>query len=289
MVRIFFRLFNLFNSLFNYFLTSRFKIISTLIYIPCLYLFSWTITQTLQVFKFDKESLTIIAEVLTVILFLILIPKWFRTRWGIRKSFTKIGLKNTNKKVSSIIYLLRGFKYALLLIILILSPIFINGWYAWQPESSIMTIPNATLLGLVYGLGEEIFFRGWLQEELIIQLGSKLGIVIQSLIFSLVHIISSGYQDILLTFGLFILGIILSIRKLNDKGSIWGCAGLHGGLVGLWFIATSLLSISSDAPSWIVGLDKTNLNPIGGLYGITLMVVLLIFFKRNQLSNSFFK
>ena len=229
------------------------------------------------------------AEVLTVILFLILIPKWFRTRWGIGKSFTKIGLKNTNKKVSSISYLFRGFKYALLLIILILSPIFINGWYAWQPESSIMTIPNAILLGLVYGLGEEIFFRGWLQEELIIQLGSKLGIIIQSLIFSLVHIISSGYQDILLTFGLFILGIILSIRKLNDKGSIWGCAGLHGGLVGLWFMATSWISISSNAPSWIVGLEKTNLNPIGGLYGITLMIVLLIFFKRNQLSNSYFK
>ena len=284
MNRIFFRLFNLFNSLFNYFLTSRFKIISTLIYIPCLYLFSWIITQPLQIFKFDKESLYNLAEILTVILFLILIPKWFRTRWGIRKSFTKIGLKSSNKKVSSISYLFKGFQYALLLIILILSPIFINGWYAWQPELSIMTIPNAILLGLVYGLGEEIFFRGWLQEEFIIQLGPKLGIVFQSLIFSLLH----GYQDIWLTFGLFILGIMLSMRKLNDKGSIWGCAGLHGGLVGLWFIATSIFSISSDAPSWIVGLDKTNLNPIGGLYGITLMIVLLIFFKRNQLSKSYF-
>ena len=79
--------------------------------------------------------------------------------------------------------------------------------------------------------------------------------------------------------GLFLLGILLSLIKLNDNNSLWGCIGLHGGLVGLWFISNNgLLSISKDSPKWLVGPGIINTNPLGGIFGISLMIIFCIFY-----------
>ena len=76
--------------------------------------------------------------------------------------------------------------------------------------------------------------------------------------------------------GLFFLGILLSLIKLKDNNSLWGCIGLHGGLVGLWFITNNgLLDISKDYPKWIFGPG----NPLGGILGIFIMLV--VFRKQN--------
>ncbi len=273
---------NLFKFLFFYLLTSKYKIFTTFIYVPFLYLTSWIIIQPLRITNINKEYLSNIIEILTIILFFILISKWFHTRWGIRKGWYLIGIKTNNKKVKSITYFLKGVLQGSILVTLIIMPILINDWYEWQNRLSIFAVLNAILLSLTYGLGEEIFFRGWLQEELKIQLGIKLAVIIQSLIFSLVH----GFQNIGLTIGLFLLGILLSTNKIKDKGSIWGCVGIHGGLVGIWFLITSMLSINENAPSWIVGLDKTNINPLGGFYGIILMIGLITFINNSRLDNS---
>ena len=62
--------------------------------------------------------------------------------------------------------------------------------------------------------------------------------------------------------------------RLKDNNSLWGCIGLHGGLVGLWFITNNgLLFISKDSPKWLVGPGQLNTNPLGGLYGISLMII----------------
>ena len=55
---------------------------------------------------------------------------------------------------------------------------------------------------------------------------------------------------------------------------MWGCIGLHGGLVGLWFLTNNgLLEISEDAPQWLVGPGTSNTNPLGGIFGISLMTI----------------
>ena len=77
----------------------------------------------------------------------------------------------------------------------------------------------------------------------------KKAILGQALIFSIVHI---GFdlpflQMLSILSGLFLLGILLSLIRLKDKNSLWGCIGLHGGLVGLWFITNNgLLEISKN-------------------------------------------
>ena len=85
--------------------------------------------------------------------------------------------------------------------------------------------------------------------------------------------------------GLFLLGILLYLRKLNDNYCIWGCVGLHGGLVGIWFLLRNgLLEISEDAPSWIIGPGNLNPNPLGGFYGISilLMFCMITFLNRTK-------
>ena len=78
--------------------------------------------------------------------------------------------------------------------------------------------------------------------------------------------------------GLFLLGISLSLIRLKDKNSLWGCIGLHGGLVGLWFITNNgLLDISKDTPKWLVGPGTINTNPLGGIVGISLMIIFCFF------------
>ena len=60
---------------------------------------------------------------------------------------------------------------------------------------------------------------------------------------------------------------------------MWGCIGLHGGLVGLWFISNNgLLLISKDSPKWLVGPGTINTNPLGGIFGISLMIIFCIFY-----------
>ena len=86
-------------------------------------------------------------------------------------------------------------------------------------------------------------------------------------------------------FGLFLLGILLSQIRIKDDNCLWGCAGLHGGLVGIWFLINhGLIEISKDAPMWLVGPGNINTNPLGGFLGILLLLffcfLFLVKFKK---------
>ena len=143
---------------------------------------------------------------------------------------------------------------------------------------------NGILLLIGVGLAEELIFRGWLLEELKNQYGLKNAIIAQALVFSIVHI---GFdlpfwQMISILTGLFLLGILLALVRLRDNSSLWGCIGLHGGLVGLWFLTNNgLLEISEDAPKWLVGPGTLNTNPLGGIFGISLMIIFCFFYLQS--------
>ena len=97
------------------------------------------------------------------------------------------------------------------------------------------------------------------------------------------------WQMISILFGLFLLGILLTFIRLKYHNSLWGCAGLHGGLVGIWFLLNNgLVEISIEAPIWLVGPGSIQTNPLGGLYGISLLIISCIFFYL-KLKNQTFK
>ena len=151
----------------------------------------------------------------------------------------------------------------------------------WNGFISLEIFLNALLLIVGVGFAEELIFRGWLLEELKKQFGLKKAIIAQALIFSIVHIGFNlpFWEMISILTGLFLLGILLSLVRLKDKNSLWGSIGLHGGLVGLWFLVNNgLLDISTKSPKWLVGPGNINTNPLGGIFGISLIIIFCLFY-----------
>ena len=173
---------------------------------------------------------------------------------------------------------------------LILIPIFINQWGNWLGRLSPEILLNSLLLIFGVGFAEELVFRGWLFEELKNLYGFKKALIFQALVYSIVHIgfDMPFWQMTSILFGLFLLGILLSLMRIKDNNSIWGCAGLHGGLVGIWFLMNNgLMEISKNSPIWLVGPGNINTNPLGGIYGITLLMILILYFSIKYKKKDF--
>ena len=252
------------------------KLLSTIIFIPFLYILGWILAAPLLLLGLDKEILSLVGTIFTFLIFVFSLPTWFHIRWGFKNAWKLLGVSNFEGNRKFIFYFIRGFLLSTILISLILFPIITAQWGTWVGTLSIEIILNAIFLIIGIGFAEELIFRGWLLEELKKQFGLKKAIILQASLFSIVHI---GFdlpfwQMISILTGLFLLGILLCLIRLKDKNSLWGCIGLHGGLVGLWFITNNgLLEISKNSPKWLVGPGTVNTNPLGGIFGISLMVI----------------
>tara|TARA_S200000501_G_scaffold294316_1_gene280053 strand:+ start:898 stop:1692 length:795 start_codon:yes stop_codon:yes gene_type:complete len=245
---------------------------------PFLYLFGWLLAIPFLLIGVGEDKISLIGTIFTFLLFVISMPKWFEIRWGLKDTWILLGISKIDKKGKRFFYFLKGLLYSIILLSLILIPIIGNEWGSWLGRLSPVILLNAILLIIGVGFAEELIFRGWLLEELKNQYGFKKALIFQALIFSIVHIGFNipFWQMISILFGLFLLGIVLTLIRLKDNNSLWGCAGLHGGLVGIWFLLNNgLIEISKDAPIWLVGPGSENTNPLGGFYGITLLIMII--------------
>ena len=262
------------------------KILSTILFIPLLYLLGWILANPLIIFGVGKEHISLIGTIFTFLLFAISMPKWFEIRWGFNNPWILLGINKIHEEENRFFYFLKGLLYSIILLTLITVPIISQQWGDWLGILSPEIFLNSLLLIFGVGFAEELVFRGWLLEELSKHYGFKKALIFQAIIYSIVHI---GFdmpiwQMISSLTGLFLLGILLSLMRIKDNNSLWGCVGLHGGLVGIWFLINNgLIEISKDAPIWLVGPGNINTNPLGGIYGITLLLILLFFnFFKNK-------
>tara|TARA_B100000886_G_scaffold49947_1_gene30781 strand:+ start:1884 stop:2753 length:870 start_codon:yes stop_codon:yes gene_type:complete len=258
------------------------KLFSSIIFIPVLYFFGWLLTKPIHLLFGNKEDLSLLGTIFTFLIFIFSLPKWFEIRWGLKNTWKLLGVKKINRKRDLIFYFLKGFLLSVVLIFLILFTIISSQLGYWMGEISKDIIINAIFLMIGVGFAEELIFRGWLLEEFKNQFGLKKAIISQALIFSVVHIGLDlpSWEMISILTGLFLLGILLSLIRLKDNNSLWGCVGLHGGLVGLWFLTNNgFLFISKDAPKWLVGPGNINTNPVGGLFGISLIIIFCFFYS----------
>ena len=267
------------------------KIFSTILFIPLLYLLGWLLASPLLAIGVEKAQISLIGTVFTFILFIISMPKWFEIRWGLQNTWIILGINKVEKEGNRLSYFLKGLLYSIILLSLILIPIISNEWGNWLGMFSYKVLWNCLLLIVGIGFAEELVFRGWLLEELKIQYGFKKAIILQALIFSIAHVGFNlpFWQMLSILLGLFLLGILLSLLRIKDNNSLWGCAGLHGGLVGIWFLTNNgLFDISKEAPGWLVGYGIANTNPLGGFYGISLLLFSCIFYIL-KFKNQIFK
>ena len=276
------------NTYLNLFISSP-KLFSTIIFIPTLYVCGWVLASPILLLDLEEESISLLGTIFTFLLFVISLPKWFEIRWGTKNTWQLLGIKKFKRDRNFIFYFLRGFLLSAFLLSLIIIPIIATKWGYWLGRLSPEVFINSIFLVFGVGFAEELIFRGWLIEELKNQFGLKKAIVGQAIIFSIVHIgfDLALWEMISILTGLFFLGILLGLIRLKDNNYLWGCIGLHGGLVGLWFITNNgLIAISKDSPKFLIGPGITNTNPLGGIFGIALMILFcflyLISFKKKN-------
>ena len=266
------------NTLLKKILIIRPIILPIIIFIPSIYLLGWILATPFFIIGYGNEKISLIGTIITFLLFVISMPKWFEIRWKLNNIWILLGINKIEKQEKRFLYFFKGFLYSIILFSLLLIPIIRSEWGNWLGRVSPELLLNSLFLIIGVGFAEELIFRGWLLEEFKNQYGFKKAIILQAFVFSIAHI---GFdipfwQMICILFGLFLLGILLSLVRIKDDNSLWGCAGLHGGLVGIWFIINNgLIEFSGDTPIWLVGPGNINTNPLGGFYGITLLILMI--------------
>ena len=258
--------------------------IPTLTLFLFLYPTGWFISHFLYLFNRDisYNHLSIVGTIITFTLFLFVLPSWGRIRWKTNHLWVSIGL-DFKHKLTALKVFFSGFVFSVFLLFILLLFFFFCGWIVRVDYIKLTELLNAILLIVGIVFAEEIVFRGWLMEEMVLLFGLRRGMIFQSTIFSLAHYRSDIGLLALIPFltGLFLFGIVLTLRRTIDRGSLWGCIGLHGGLVGIWYLFDSgMVTFSIDTPYFLLGPSKNMINPIGSAIGITILLI-TIFFQRR--------
>ena len=227
-----------------------------------------------------NSNVSLVGTLLSFLLFLAVMPRWAERRWQRKQCWVVLGILPSDREAWKVpvVALLRGLVMAAGLLGLLALPILIYGWGTWRGDWNLTTTLNALSLCFGVGIAEEIIFRGWLWKELQ-KLNSRFSAIVgQAFLFSVVHTrFNLGVMPMLgLLTGLFLLGITLAIQRNCDQGSLWGSIGIHGGLVGGWFLLTNGLLDLSEAPALLVGYPVEQPNPLSGLISITALTLLLI-------------
>jgi len=90
-----------------------------------------------------------------------------------------------------------------------------------RPIFSNCKLIDLAFISLLAGLGEELFFRGWLQRLLTDKLGLWLGLMLASLIFGFMHSISKEYVLYAALTGVY-LGLIYQV-----SGNLYIVIAIH--------------------------------------------------------------
>lgn len=212
-----------------------------------------------------------------VLALLLSLPWRLRRTWGSEHPWRSLGVEAPAAAVAKA--LVRGLLKAAGLLALVVLGLAALGQLRWQPELNAGLLLNGVALGLGVGFAEELLFRGWLLGELSLLLGAQRALGLQAVLFSLVHTRFTLPLGPLLALlgGLLLLGLALGLQRRADGGVLWGAVGLHGGLVGGWFVLQNgLVAVNPTAPAWLMGPA----NPIGGVLGWLGLALLLLVRRR---------
>ena len=238
----------------------------TLLYVPVLYGLGWLIARPLALLfpLWRPDQVDLAGVVVSLLLLLLTLPWRLRRAWGVAQPWQCLGV--TSSPSAGLRAFGGGLLKATALLLGVVVVLLVSGQSQWQGQLTGGQALNAIALLLGVGFAEELLFRGWLWGELELQGGPQRAMVLQAVCFALVH---PWYQlppleAITLLPGLVLLGLALGLQRRADAGVLWGCIGLHGGLVGGWFaLQSGLISIPAANPVWLLNTA----NPIGGLVG----------------------
>lgn len=240
-------------------------------------------------------SLTILAMSFLFINFLGLIQFWARRVHHQPNPLQHYGLEFSQRSVKEFC---GGGAIGILSLLGLLLTETAFGWITWQFPN--LTLGQISLEGLLMALGvgfaEELFFRGWLLDELERDYVARRALWINAIVFAILHFLKP-LPEVLRTFPQFPALVILGLALVWAKRSCgdWQqgkhrdrlalAIGLHTGLVWSYYMVNvgKLVQYADRIPAWVTGIDK---NPLAGAIGLIFLSLLALgmrwFAKRNQ-------
>jgi len=264
--------------------------LTTVLYVPLLYGAGWLLSRPLAQLApgWRPDQVNLAGAGIALLLLLFSLPLRLQWAWGTHHPWRRLGLTGGDPAAGDegpLPGLLQGVLLAAALLAPVVGVLLLGGQAQWRGTVSPALLANGLALLLGVGFAEELLFRGWLWGELELQMPRQRALGLQALLFALVH---PWYRlpplaSLALLGGLTLLGLALARLRRRQNGNLWGPIGLHGGLVGGWFVLQKgLLEIDSGAPSWLVGPGEGDVNPIGGLLGWLGLGLLLVALRASS-------
>lgn len=200
--------------------------------------------------------------------------------WLTNSSFDNYGFSGNISMLGSVAL---GFGLGLLSLVIVFGGQFWLGW-CYLEKSNIKLIPSISLpilvIALLVGGIEELIFRGFLLTELERDYPIWAAAVISSLVFAVLHLVWEQRETIPQLPGLWLMGMVLVLARVSDRGNLGIAWGLHAGLI--WAIATidtaQLITYTGKVSEWFTGKYK---KPLAGVTGMICLLgtglILLLF------------
>ena len=248
----------------------------TLLLLPTLLAVGWLLVRPLGPLLpgLRPDQVNLAGSLVSFGLLLLVLPRRLRRQLGQPHPWQCLGVAGPPGMV--LLSLGRGMAVALLLLSLVTATLLIGGAASPGRPPTLPEVANALALLLGVGFAEELIFRGWLLEELTLLTDRRQAAALQALVFALVHpwMAAGGWGRWALLSGLVLLGLVLALRRRRDGGLLWGAVGLHGGLVGGWFLLSQAwLSPVPGASPWLSGPGEPA-NPVGSVTGLLTLAAL---------------
>ncbi|MBD2456753.1 CPBP family intramembrane metalloprotease [Nostoc sp. FACHB-87] len=230
----------------------------------------------------DANLVSILTMVLLYVEFIVLLKLWGKYVYQQPQILQHYGLDTTPPNR---IDLLRGLAIGFTNIWLLFGIESLLGWLVWQqPKVFLLKIViEGVIVGLAVGFAEELLFRGWLLDELERDYNQRVALWTDAVVFATLHFIKP-LEAIIQTLpqfpALVVLGLTQVWAKRWRRGRLGLPIGLHGGLVGGYYIINvgGLIKYTGVVPDWVTGVYQ---NPLMGLMGLFLMSVLAVWMSRR--------
>ncbi|MBD2136133.1 CPBP family intramembrane metalloprotease [Anabaena sp. FACHB-1237] len=221
----------------------------------------------------DTNLQSIITLVILYIQFMILVKVSGKFIYQQPRIFSDYGLEFSGLNFVNII---QGLSLGFFNIFLVFIIQGLLGLLTWQKPQLLLInlIGESLLVGLGIGFAEELFFRGWFLEELRKDYSFDVALWVSAIFFALTHFIKP--IDVMIASlpqfpALILLGLSLVWAKKWKRGRLGFSMGLHGGLVGGYYIINvgNLVKYSGVVPDWVTGVNN---NPLQGIMGVVFML-----------------
>jgi uncharacterized protein len=236
----------------------------------------------IYLFVRDANLVTILTMGLLAIEFFIFLPRWSKLVHSSPRVYEHVGLEFSRHNG---VELSRGLAIGLISIQVLFIVQGLFGWLEWRQakEGVLRFIIEAIPTAFGTAIAEELFFRGFLYDELERDYKPNVVLWAVAIIFPVSHFIKP-IPEIIRTspqfIGLLLLALVCIWAKRSCNGRLGLAIGIHAGLIWGWYVINvgKLITYTGAVPVWVTGVND---NPLAGVMGLSFLVVLALWMRKR--------